>query len=203
MGRFFFQAFGAAMNAILKDIVMKKAYLLSAALATFFAAASRDCTAAPAAISVTFRYEKFPLQLELYNVKRPARDRVAETAVTGDLAHSPITKPLRGKIPLGPESEKAFAMVVHNTTKEAVYFFAVPHVIRPAASSLGLHFECLCTGKIYKVPPGAFWYRIVRLQTDKTFHAAVAELEHSIIGVSAAEANGIYKNQLHDNPATP
>ncbi|MGZ3683971.1 MAG: hypothetical protein ACXVCI_08965, partial [Bdellovibrionota bacterium] len=165
-----------------------------------FAAAPGDCAAAT--ISVAFRYENFPLQIELYNVKRTARDRVAETAITYDLAHSPITKPLRGKIPLGAESERAFAMLVHNTTKDPVYFFAVPHLIRPAASSLGLHFECLCTGKIYKVPPGAFWYRIVRLQTDKTFQAAAAELEHSIIGVSAADANGLYKNQLYA-PSNP
>src|SRR5665647_1623507 len=95
------------------------------------------------------------------------------------------------------DSEQSFALVMHNSGKEPVYFFAVPHVVRPGTSSTGLHFECLCTGKIYKVPPGAYWYRIVRLQADKNFRAHAVELTHSLVGVSATDATGIYRGQLH------
>jgi len=189
----FFLVLGDAYNVIIEATL--KAYLGTFILAIFYLGAA---WASPPNVSVTFQNENLPLKMEVYEVKPESGDRIAETGIEGSLENTPVNKRVTGKVTLAPGSERSLVLVMHNPQKKPFYFFAVPHVAHPGTSSVGLHFECLCTGKIYKVPPESYWYRVVRLQSDPSFKSQNVELRHSLVGVKSEEAQGIYRKQLHE-----
>ena len=151
-------------------------------------------------VEIGWTYETFPLRIEIYEVKSDRSPYVSETGIADKLKDMPIATKIAGqKIKAGVGRSVAFVLLTENTTKEDVYFFAVPHELNPHHASAGHYFECLCIGRLFKVPPGKFWYRIVRLSLNNTFKTLSGfKISHQIIGVSRAEALGKYKDQLYE-----
>ena len=158
--------------------------------------------AAPSTVEVeiAWTYESFPLRIEIYAVKPERSAYISETGIADKLKDLPVAEKIVGqKLKTQVGASTAFVLVTENTTKEDVYFFAVPHELNPHHASAGHYFECLCIGRLYKVPPGKFWYRIVRLNLNKSFKTLSGfTITHQIIGVSKAEALGKYKDQLYE-----
>lgn len=149
-------------------------------------------------VSITFDTRDFSFPVRLYRVKRGFEDAVARTRVVKSLADAPLNGELRSPLPVPPDTEVPFALVLKNDSTDTLYFFAVPHVASPPEASAGIYFECLCNHRIFAVPPGMTWYRIVRLQSDKLFGAKKLELKHSMVRVKEQEALTVYRKKLYE-----
>lgn len=154
-------------------------------------------------VKVQFSSENTPLKMELYDVAPSVQYSIAKTAVTKDLAKAPLGKKISDQIHFSNgEQEKTFALVMHNESDKAKYFYAVPHTLHPGSASFGLLFECLCNHHVYKIPPRHFWYRIVRLKKDpsdaKLENLSAITIDHQIVEVSEDDVQKKYKTVLYE-----
>ena len=149
-------------------------------------------------VRIVWDYKDFPLKVELYAVRKGSEAQVSQTKVVLNLEEAPIQGKPIDRLLLSPNSSKVGVLVVHNPSDQDVYFFAVPHMVNPAHASAGHYFECLCVGYVYKIPKKSNWYRIVRVNLDKSFYGVQNfEIKHEIIGVTATDANSKYKQKLY------
>ena len=179
--------------------LLSSLFLLKVAGAFVFMPATAHSSAPMKRITVKFEYRDFPLRMEIHDVAEKFADSVALTEVVGKPEQVPSVGVRPDVFELGAMEEKSFLLVMKNSTGDDKYFFAVPHLALPAEGAGGIFFECLCNSSVYKIPPGKTWYRVVRLQMEKRLFPAPVALVHSIVGVSAKDANSRYKARLHDN----
>lgn len=156
--------------------------------------------AQPIAVYLKWKYENFPLKVQVYSVKKEKFEYISETRNVDNLASTAGDKKISDHLNVQINSSQPAVLVVENTTDQDLYFFAVPHELRPHEASTGHYFECLCIGKLYKVEAKKTWYRIVRVNLDKNFSGKKSfEIEHQIIGVSKNDALGKYRERLYDH----
>jgi hypothetical protein len=74
-------------------------------------------------------------------------------------------------------------LFVKNTSTKKIRFSVAPHETHPAEHALGFHFNCLCNGHIYEVPPQKTWYRIMHLKNKSTENKAEVKLHHVLFPV--------------------
>ena len=150
------------------------------------------------AVDVSWKYKNFPLQIQLYNVTPAKASYISETEIITDLAKAPINEKL-SNIKMNSNSSKPAVLVIENKSAQDVYFFAVPHQVDPVTASAGHFFECLCIGKVYKIPKNSIWYRIVRINLNSSFQkASHFKIEHQIIGLSEKEVQESYSDRLYN-----
>lgn len=151
-------------------------------------------------VAITWSYENFPLKIELYDVKPEKASYISETKAVAGLKDAPVTKDLKGEMEAKLDSSTPAVLVVKNDTKKDYYFFAVPHELNPHHASAGHYFECLCIGRVFHVPAGKTWYRIVRLNLNKSFKGLKRfTINHQIVGVTEEEAKTTYKDRLRND----
>jgi len=157
-------------------------------------------SASPVQVNITWSYQNFPSHIELYEpIDSYSGKFVAQTKVIDKLSEAPLGKKITGPLSVKLKSSTSAILVVENKTDEELYFFAVPHVLNPHHASAGHYFECLCNSKVYRVPPGKFWYRIVRVNLNSSFQKIKAfEINHQIVGIAKSQALGEYKDQLYE-----
>jgi hypothetical protein len=85
-----------------------------------------------------------------------------------------------GLLPLAPGDSSTIYLVLENRGKETASFSVAPHETIPAASALGFHFQCLCNGTLYKVPPGKLWVRALSLRVNREATPQDVTLRHVI-----------------------
>jgi hypothetical protein len=137
-------------------------------------------------VTVEWDYQNFPLKIELYEPPANKATEIAYTELFDDIGAARLGSPIEGPVTVG--ANRAMALVIKNTGKSAVYFYAVPHTVQPAASSLGQLFECLCNGHVYKIGPGKSWVRIARLSyRPNASKIQSLSIKHEIIGLTEAE----------------
>lgn len=149
-------------------------------------------------IRIDWGYNKFPLQIELYEPSTPLKGKyVSETKVVDKKELAPLGKKISGPLTMTSDSSKSFVLFVKNDTDKDVYFFAVPHELNPNHASVGHYFECLCVQKVFRVPAKKAWYRIVRVNLSRQFlNVKKFTIHHQIIGVTEADAKTKYKDKL-------
>lgn len=172
------------------------AFHFSAATAT--ATVTGTLTKGPA-VSLAWTYESFPLKMQVFTVKPEKALFISETASVGSLKDTPALSELKGPVQASLQNSTPLVLIVENPSDKDVYFFAVPHEMNPSTASAGHYFECLCIGKVYKIPPKSTWYRIVRINLDKSFQKVKAfEIMHKLVGVEKREAETKYKSRLYE-----
>ncbi len=149
-------------------------------------------------VKIDFKYSKFPLKIETFEVEPLAQFNISQTGLVKDLKDAPVAGPLDPKIKVEIPGQKSFVLVVRNTTKKDLYFFASPHVLHPQEHSLGHYFECLCIHHVFRVPANRIWFRIVRLNLDQAGRTAPSAITHTIIGLTTAQVKKEYSKQLYD-----
>ena len=154
-------------------------------------------------VKVNFTYVNTSLKMELYNVSPEFVFSISKTLVTRKKNKIPITSPIKDSIQLDSDGAKTFVMVVRNSSDKPKYFTAVPHTVEPPEASLGVIFECLCNHHVYEIPPGATWYRIVRIELTKDQRESLKGvkeivLTHQFIEISAKEARTKYKTIIYN-----
>jgi hypothetical protein len=158
-------------------------------------------TAAAVNVTLKWKYDHFPLKVELYDVSASARNEISETGshpLSDKKAEVPFTTKWKSdSFQLRPGEAKPLVLVVKNESDRDRFFFATPHTIEPEAAALGHHFECLCNHSIYRVPAKSVWHRVVRLQVWRNYEFKRLSIEHAIVGVSQQDANGKYKDRLY------
>ncbi|HEX7672819.1 MAG TPA: hypothetical protein VF412_01540 [Bdellovibrio sp.] len=154
-------------------------------------------------VKIHFSYDKTPLRIELYDVNPLFKYSIAKTVITSDIKTAPLQKKISSSLSFAKgEDEKTFALVVHNSTDQTRYFFAVPHTNHPGAGSMGLLFECLCNHHVYKVPAHYYWYRIVRLKAEpddpNLKNLSSVTIDHQFVEVSEADVKKKYLSVLYE-----
>lgn len=141
-------------------------------------------------VSLGWKYQKLPPGImKVFELKAGARPKLWQTGSSAGLAGTPAGSEIpNGKFVLYPGSNKTFVLVIQNTAKQPLYFFAAPHQVSPATASLGFKFKCLCVNHAFKVPSGGFWYRVVQLQLSEKYRGQEnLTIVHDLIGIDAAQ----------------
>lgn len=144
-------------------------------------------------VNFSFNYEGFPGRIILFEVPR---DRILDTADSAVVSMSkpfPFSKRLPDSIRLRRGQQLRFAMVIENNTDEAMFFYPVPHTMKPEENAYGYQLFCFCTQKIMSIPPKSRWYRIGSLVMTEPFTGNSLTISHTVVGITADE---IAKNKL-------
>lgn len=175
-------------------------YKIFFCLSLILSASPALCSSAK--ISMTFKYEKTDLRVQLFSVKPELTYSVSRTGLVKSLDKTPADKLVSGPIELTDlDNSKTFVLVAENKTSDTKYFFATPYTISPELASLSTIFECFCNHHVYQITPKHFWYRIIKLKYDFNNTASKnIELKslHNIIEVSEKKALSEYKNILYE-----
>ncbi|MBM9502106.1 hypothetical protein JWG44_17755 [Leptospira sp. 201903071] len=135
-------------------------------------------------VSVLWEKKQFPFEMELFE---GASQRPVDLWATGTvkiISEAPVSSPIEGNdLYLKPGSKKKFVLVVRNTSDQNFYFFAAPHSMEPAESSLGFKFKCLCINHAFYIPPGEIWYRVVELRTGGEALGKELKITHTLVGM--------------------
>ncbi len=151
------------------------------------------------AVQLTWKYEDFPLKMQVFNVKPQKSKFISETANVKMISDSPALGEIKGPVLVQSNTSYPVVLIVENKTDQDQYFFAVPHELHPPDASVGHYFECLCVGKVYKIPSKKIWYRIARINLDKTFqNMKKFEIDHKIVGIKKADALTKYAERLYE-----
>lgn len=155
--------------------------------------------ATPVQIEIAWKYKNFPLQMKLFEVRPEKSFFISETQVVSDLSKTPATTLLKNPIPVEPNSSKPAVLVIENNGDKDFYFFAAPHEVHPAPASAGHFFECLCVGRVFKIPQKTVWYRIVRINLNSDFqNVKNFKIEHQIFGLTEKEAKTKFAERLYN-----
>lgn len=144
-------------------------------------------TAKGSHFSIDWNYEKFPLKIDMYELKNPGKIRPQSMGRLKSKINDILANRIAGNSMFVPNQDiYKFALAVENTTKKHVSFYVVPHEITPAEYSLGTKFACLCVGHVYSVAPGEIWYRVVSLQNLTPALGNDFKIRHRVVGIDAA-----------------
>jgi hypothetical protein len=151
-------------------------------------------------VHIAWTYEKFPLKIKIADILTDKKKFISETKSFQKKADSIITKIWEDStVTALRDGSTPFALVIENTADTDYYFFAVPHELNPHHASAGHYFECLCNGRVFKVPAKSTWYRIVRLNLNKSFQKIDKfEISHQIVGLEKNEVMLNYKERLYE-----
>ncbi len=140
-------------------------------------------------VQIAWDYDKLSTKIELYELAAARPTEVWETGHARTLGDLPVGAKIAGdRFELEARSAKTFVLVMHNPGKTPVAFFAAPHVVHPAEHSLGFKFQCLCINHVFVVPPGEYWYRVVKLLLYSGFRGDALSVRHSVVGVDPKDA---------------
>lgn len=157
--------------------------------------------ATPATIDIKWVYKNIDgIKIELHEADYKAK--VWKTGNVKTLEKSVVGNKIDGNsIKIETNERRKFALVVHNDTNKAKYFFAAPHAMNPEELSFGLKFKCLCVNHAFKVKPGGYWYRVVELKVGPEFEAKKMTISHTIIGMEPAKAEQFNKSNGYNADA--
>ena len=151
-------------------------------------------------VRISWNYQNFPLKIEISDIQEDKKKFISETnsfQKKEDSIATTVFPDSTLKVPT--KSSTAFALLIENPGPKDYYFFAVPHELNPHQASAGHYFECLCIGKVFKVPAHSTWYRIVRLNLNESFqNIKKFEINHQIIGLEKSEVLLNYKDRLYE-----
>jgi hypothetical protein len=151
-------------------------------------------------VNLKWTYDNITGPIEVYTVKPNKSKSISETAAVDSVEQTPALKLISGPIKVEITNSQSVVLTLKNNSDRDIYFFAVPHEVNPHNASAGHYFECLCIGRLYKVPPQKTWYRIVRINLNKYFESIKEfTISHKIVGVTASEANSKYKDMLYND----
>ena len=161
-------------------------------------ASATDAKSSIIQVQLNWTYKNFSEKMKVFNVIPLKSAFISETATVSSLAELPVTKEVQGPVDVTREQSKTLVLVVENKSDNDIYFFAVPHEVHPSPASAGHFFECLCVGKVYKIEPKKFWYRIVRINLNSSFqNLSRFDIEHQIIGLTELEFKKSYQDRLY------
>lgn len=136
-------------------------------------------------VNIEWGYFDLNLQMKAYEIKSQIPYEVWDTQSVDSIKSSPASIEIPDSSFIVQSGRyKEFLIGMENTLATPIYFFAAPHVVQPPQYSLGFKFKCLCINHAFTIPPGKFWYRIVRLNIDKDFRGDEFVLKHDLIGIS-------------------
>ena len=166
--------------------------------------------AGAATIRILWDYQDLPKEAVM-QVYEPGAQRpltLWETGTEKRRDRLPVAGEIKdGTLTLSPGSKKKVVLVLENKTPSPLYFFAAPHVVTPASSSLGFKFKCLCINHVFSVMPGQVWYRVVELRVSPNFDGKDLDVRHVLIGASeetmkafnSSSRTGPIEGHLHDD----
>ncbi|AOP33839.1 hypothetical protein A0128_08285 [Leptospira tipperaryensis] len=135
-------------------------------------------------VSVLWEKKEFPFEMELFEGASQRPVDLWATGTVKSLSEAPVSSPIDGNnLFLRPGSKKKFVLVVRNTSDRDFYFFAAPHSMEPAESSLGFKFKCLCINHAFYIPPKETWYRVVELRTGAEALGKELRITHTLVGM--------------------
>ncbi len=150
-------------------------------------------------VALTWSYENFPGKIKLYTLKPGQEHYISKTAVAVSISESPVLAEITSSIDAKYNGSTPLALVVQNDSEKDIFFYAVPHEMNPHHASAGHYFECLCVGRVYRVPAKKVWYRIVRINLNESFKPINSfEINHKIIGIDKNEAESKYKDKIYE-----
>jgi hypothetical protein len=151
-----------------------------------------------AVVKIRWRYESFPEKVQLYDVSEEVRFDISQTKSVERIDDAPLNGEFPDTFRMDTGTSRSFALVIDNKSGSDLYFFATPHVIHPGEAAHRHRFECLCNSKVFKVPKGRVWYRIVRFDLEKDFDKPELEATHTIVGLSEKEVQSKYQKALYE-----
>lgn len=178
---------------------MKKKLISLSLLILFFAGSMGTAKPSTVEVDLTWSNENLPLKMQVYSVKKDHESFISETKVVKSLQEAPVVSDLKGHVVATLNGSTTVVLVMKNDTDKDVYLFAVPHELNPHHASAGHYFECLCIGRVYKIPQKTIWYRIVRINLNSTFQAMKSfEINHKLIGLTKEQVEADYKDRLYE-----
>lgn len=145
-------------------------------------------------ITISWKYEGMPPGIKIYEVRSDTETGLWDTDNVEKFTQTPAGKELKnGEFLLKPGSKKEFVLVYHNTSSEAIHFFAAPHHMNPEKNALGYKFKCLCVNHIFTAEPGQYWYRVVDLRSLATIEGETLEISHTLVRVSDEKLKEYYE----------
>jgi hypothetical protein len=173
------------------------AWLVRASVVTAaFAATAFSCgdkqharVAGEIAVRIVFDTKDFPGKIAVHTL----RDPTLRPWVTGNgktLEELPAGPEIEGGVvDVRPGGIKRLVLVAHNATSKMLHFFAAPHAVEPTRASLGFEFRCLCLNHAYKIPAGAYWYRVIELKLDRAYKSdQEVVVKHALFAVDDKRA---------------
>lgn len=132
-----------------------------------------------------WEYKDIPFQFKVYEAPSYVHTRLWETKEIKSLSELPLMRELsKGEVKVNAGGSVHMFLVAQNTTKKEINFGVAPHSTDPIESALGFSFKCLCNGHVYKVSPGNYWYRIIKIQTNSSMRGDRVQLKHIVFAVS-------------------
>nr|WP_232380827.1 hypothetical protein [Leptospira ainlahdjerensis] len=135
-------------------------------------------------VSILWEKKHFPFEMELFEGASQRPVDLWATGTVKKISDAPVSSSIGGNgLYLKPGSKKKFVLLVRNTSDQDFYFFAAPHSMEPAESSLGFKFKCLCINHAFYVPAGEIWYRVVELRTGREALGKELRITHTLVGM--------------------
>jgi hypothetical protein len=140
-------------------------------------------------VALDWRVENLAGKMQVYTLAPEKKVPLWQTRVVGTLAETPAGALLpAGHKLLRKGQNHRFVLVYKNEAPTTEFFFAAPHAVDPAESSLGFKFKCLCVNRAYEVPAGKVWYRVVELRLAKNMVGDRLAVSHTLVGIDKSRA---------------
>jgi hypothetical protein len=144
--------------------------------------------AALVALTIAWDYGGVPEGMKLYDL-RPGVWKTWLTGVAPNAEETPAAREIPdATVRLRRGETRQVVLFYRNATKSPVRFFAAPHSVTPARAALGFKFLCLCTSRVYTVPPGGVWYRVVELRVARDFAGDRLTVVHQLLSADEKSA---------------
>lgn len=137
---------------------------------------------------LTFDHRGLDGKMEVYEAARGAKMRIWTTGVVDDINELSLGEKVEDAFKVRRRGFKKLVLILRNPGQNTLYFFAPPHQVIPPEQGIGFAFKCLCVQRVFKVPPGKVWYRVIALRLFPKFRGGPVELRHSLVGLPRAEA---------------
>jgi hypothetical protein len=138
-------------------------------------------------VEIAWEYKDLPAGMKIFELAAGKKAKLWDMGEAASLSALPVSSEIAASaFEAVPGSAKRFVLVYKNTTKKPLYFFAAPHNMAPAESSLGFKFKCLCTNHAYEVKPSNYWYRVVEMRVAKDVVGDSVKVTHTLISIDKA-----------------
>lgn len=147
-------------------------------------------------IDFKFKYVEMKPGMEIYELKEGSKFGAGKMGYSKKKESLPLGALLeQSSFKLNLNFKKKIVMVYHNSSDQEIYFFSAPPSFDPVENSIGFRLVGPSNNKIFKVPPGSNWYRVVEFRLGPNFWGENLTITHTLIQVEATKAKA-FSNKL-------
>lgn len=149
-----------------------------------------------AQIEFKFKYNQLKPGMEVYDLKEGSKLNAGKSGFSKKKDSLPLGAQLAdSSIKLETNHKKRIVLVYQNSTDQEIHFFAVPPSFDPVENAIGFRLLGPADNKIYKVPAGSYWYRVIEFRLGPNFWGESVAITHQLVQVEPSKAN-TFSNML-------